>query len=105
MAPQAHWMSVALSQRPPRWMRRERWRPALSSRRGERRAQERRWPAGGKRLMSVPISARMTGAAVGLTPGTGRPLAKAARKGAKAVAIASARARQLAAHGLWAGVQ
>src|SRR5262245_36739300 len=45
----------------------ERRLPALSSRRGQRPAQETRWPAVGKRVISKPISATKTRATVSLT--------------------------------------
>src|SRR5690349_21498854 len=44
--------------------------PALSLLLGHNPAQDARWPALGKRLISVPISARIAAAAIGLTPGT-----------------------------------
>jgi hypothetical protein len=47
----------------------ERRLPALSSLRGHRPAQEIRWPAVGKRLMSRPISARMRQALNASMPG------------------------------------
>ncbi len=51
---------MVLSQGAPLRIRVERRLPALSSFRGHRPAQEIRWPAVGKRLMSMPISATIT---------------------------------------------
>ena len=61
----------------------ERRLPALSSLRGQRPAQEIRWPAVGKRLMSVPISETMTCAVRSLTPGMVRNRRTASRKGSR----------------------
>src|SRR5688500_12688064 len=73
LAAQAHWMSTVLSHGAPlrrREDRREDRRlPALSSWRGHSPAQDTRWPAVGKRLMSRPISARIIRAAKGPMPG------------------------------------
>ena len=59
----------------------ERRLPALSSLRGHRPAQDTRWAGVGKRLMSKPISDRMTLAATPLTPGMWVSRATASRKG------------------------
>jgi hypothetical protein len=59
----------------------ERRLPALSSFLGHRPAQEIRCPAVGKRLMSRPISARMTQALNSLMPGMVVKSWTAARKG------------------------
>ena len=58
--------------RPHRWTvcaRVDRRLPALSSLRGQSPAQDTRWPAVGKRVMSMPISATITRATMSLTPG------------------------------------
>ena len=64
----------------------ERRLPALSSFLGQRPAQETRWAAVGKRLMSGPISARMTAAESALTPGMVVSRAAASRNGFEALA-------------------
>lgn len=68
-AAQAAVTKVVLSQGAPWRTRVERRFPALSSLRGHSPAQETRWPALGKRVMSMPISATMTWATRLLTPG------------------------------------
>src|SRR5215831_4033711 len=62
----------------------ERRLPALSSRRGQRPAQETRWPAVGKRVISKPISETKTRATVSLTPGIVISRSRAARHGTRA---------------------
>ena len=62
-------------------MRLDRRLPALSSFLGQRPAQETRCPTVGKRLMSPPISARMTWALKSLTPGMVASRRTAVRKG------------------------
>src|ERR1700730_6468627 len=71
-----------LSQGAPFRRRLDRRLPALSSLRGQRPAQEMRWPSDGKRLMSVPISETITCAPMSLMPGTDDTCSTAARKGA-----------------------
>src|SRR5512132_1190826 len=61
----------------------ERRLPALSSLRGHRPAHERRCPAVGKRLMSMPISETMIRLASAPTPGIAVRFCAAARKGAR----------------------
>src|SRR5512147_2625503 len=60
---------VVLSHEAPFGILVERCLPALSSSRGQIRAQERRWPALANRLMSSPTSPAMTFAATSLIPG------------------------------------
>jgi len=62
-------------------MRLDRRLPALSSFLGQRPAQEIRCPTVGKRLISPPISARMTWALKSLTPGMVASRRTAVRKG------------------------
>src|SRR5262249_59001170 len=68
-AAQAAVTRVVLSHGAPGRTRVERRFPALSSWRGHSPAQETRWAAVGKRVMSMPISATRTWATVSLTPG------------------------------------
>src|SRR3954447_26613680 len=68
-AAQALWTSKVLSQGAPWRTRVERRLPALSSLRGHRPAQETRWAGVGKRLMSKPISDRLTLERCALRPG------------------------------------
>ena len=69
IAAQAAVTKAVLSQVPLFRTRVERRLPALSSLRGHRPAQDMRWPASGKRVMSTPISATITRAVRSLTPG------------------------------------
>src|SRR5262245_47289069 len=77
--------------RAPLRSRAERCLPALASWRGHRPAQETRCPTVAKRLMSVPISATRSCAAVVLTPGIVTTWSTAARYGARAAPIAASR--------------
>src|SRR5439155_25164833 len=63
-AAQAAWTSVVLSQGLPGRVRVDSRLPALSCKRGQRPAHERRWAEEGKRDISAPISAIKTRAAV-----------------------------------------
>src|SRR3989441_12649516 len=76
--------SVVFSQGLLDRVRFERRLPALSWSRGQRPAQETRWPAVGKWVISKPISATMTRATVSLTPGIVIRRSTAARKGVRA---------------------
>src|SRR5215472_14209753 len=61
--------------------------PALSFSCGQSPAHERKWPAVAKWLMSTPISATITDAAVALTPGIVIRRSTAARRGSSAASI------------------
>src|ERR1700747_560478 len=69
LAAMAHWTSMVLSHWSPFRNRVDRRLPALSSLHGHNPAHDKRCPAVGNRLMSGPISARITRADNTSTPG------------------------------------
>src|SRR5262249_9137189 len=91
-AAQAAVTSVVLSHGAPGRTRVDRRFPALSSLRGHSPAQEIRWAAVGKRVMSTPISATRTWATVSLTPGIVTRKWVCCRIGAKAFPTAASSA-------------
>src|SRR5262245_24310950 len=68
-AGQPHCTNIVRSHWLPSRIRVLRFLPALSSEPGHRPAHETRWAAEGKRVMSGPISPRITWAAMELIPG------------------------------------
>src|ERR1035441_3069983 len=74
---------MVFSQGAPFFMRVERRLPALWSLLGHSPAQETRWPAVSKRLMSMPISETSTSAERWLMPGMVISNSMAARKGGR----------------------
>ena len=80
-ARQAHWLSISPSQGSPGRVLPERRLPPVMLVPGASPAQEARWPAVGKRLMSTPISAMIASAARSPTPGMVQRRERASAKG------------------------
>src|SRR5208283_3219536 len=81
IAARAAWTSTGFSQGAPLRRRFERLRPALSSSRGHMPAQETRWSAVGKSVMSAPASASTVWATLPPKPGMSFSRSAAFQKG------------------------